>query len=68
MGCEVSCTSLRINHNIVINTGSLDYSGGRRKSWCSGKMINYQEELRLRRQPTKLPMTMMLKSVGIKQE
>ncbi len=68
MGCKVSCESLWLNRKNAIGTGSLEYSWGRRNSWCSGEMLRYHEELRLRRQPTKLPLTLMLESVGIKQD
>ncbi len=68
MGCEVSCKSLRLNRKIAIDTGSHEYSEGRRNSCGSGEMLRYHEELRLRRQPTKLPLTLMLESVGIKQD
>ncbi len=68
MGCYVSCESLRLNRKIAIDTGGLEYSWGRRNSWCSGEMLRYHEELRLRRQLTKLPLTLMLESVGIKQD
>ncbi len=68
MGCSGRCESLRLKRKIAIGTGSLEYSGSRRNSWCSGEMLRYHEELRLRRQPTKLPLTVMLESVGIKQD
>ena len=35
---------------IAVDTGCLEYSRGRRNSWCSGEMLRYHEELRLRRQ------------------
>ena len=35
---------------------------------CSGEMLRYHEELRLRRQPAKLQLTLRLESVGIKQD
>ncbi len=68
MGCQVSCESLRLNRKIAIDTGGLEYSGGGRNSWCSGEMLRYHEELQLRRQLTKLQLTLRLESVGIKQD
>ncbi len=67
-GCSVGCESWRRNRKIAIDTGGLEYSGGRRNSWCSGEMLRCHEEHRLRRQLTKLPLTLMLESVGIKQD
>ena len=45
-----------------------EFIRGRRNSWCSGEMLRYHEELRLRRQLTGLQLTLMLESVGIKQD
>ena len=39
---------------LYTSTGCLEYSRGRRNSWCSGEMLRYHEELRLRRQPAGL--------------
>ena len=52
----------------AVDTGSLECSRGGRNSWCSGEMLRYHEELRLRRQLTGLQLTLMLESVGIKQD
>ncbi len=68
MVCKTHCESLRLTRKIAIDTGSIEFSVGRRNSWCSGEMLRYTEELRLRRQPTKLPLTLMLESVGIKKD
>ncbi len=68
MDCSGSWESLRLNRKIAIDTGVLEYSRGRRNSWCSGEMLRYHEELRLRRQLTKLQLTLRLESVGIKQD
>ncbi len=68
MGCSVSCESLRLNRKIAIDNGVLEYSWGGRNSWCSGEMLRYHEELLLRRQLTKLQLTLRLDSVGIKQD
>ncbi len=67
-GDEFIGEGLRHDRKIAIGTGSLAYRRGRQNSWCSGEMLRYHEELRLRRQPTKLPLTLMLESVGIKQD
>ncbi len=68
MGCYVRCESLRLNRKMAIDTGVLEYSGGGRNSWCSGDMLRYHEELLVRRQLTKLQLTLRLESVGIKQD
>ncbi len=68
MGCEVSCTMLRINRKIAIDTGVPKYNRCGRNSWCSGEKLRYHEELLLRRQLTKLQLTLRLESVGIKQD
>ncbi len=68
MGCQVSCESSRLNRNIAIGTGGLEYSRGGWNSWCSGEMSRYHEELLWRRQLTKLQLTLRLESVGIKQD
>ncbi len=65
---EVSCESVRLNRKSAVETGCLECSRGRRNSWCSVEMIRYHEELRLRRQLTGLELTLMLESVGIKQD
>ena len=52
----------------AVETGSLEYAQGTWNSWCSGEMLRYHEELRLRRQPAKLQLTLRLESVGIKQD
>ena len=53
---------------VAFKTATLECSRGRRNSWCSGEMLRYHEELRLRRQPAKLQLTLRLESVGIKQD
>ncbi len=68
MGCVGSGESLLLMRNIAIDTGSLEYSGGKRNSWCSGEMLGEHEERRLRRQLTRLPLTWMLERVSIKQD
>ena len=39
-----------------------------RNVWCSGEMHRYHEELQLRRQLTKVQLTLKHESVGIKQD
>ncbi len=68
MGCSGKCEGLRRNRKIAIDTCGSDYSGGKGNSWCSGEMLSYHKEQRLRRQLTKLPLTLRLESVGIKQD
>ncbi len=68
MGCEGLCESSRRNRKSAIETGVLEYRGGGRNAWCSGDMLRYHEELLLRRQLTKLQLTLRLESVGIKQD
>ena len=52
----------------AVETASLESAQGTWNSWCSGEMLRYHEELRLRRQPAKLQLTLRLESVGIKQD
>ena len=53
---------------IAVGTGGLEWARGAWNSWCSGEMHRYHEELRLRRQLTKLLLTLMHEGVGIKQD
>ena len=59
---------LQLNWRIADETVFLEYKRGMRNAWCSGEMHRYHEELRLRRQPAKLQLTLRLESVGIKQD
>ncbi len=68
MGGEVRCERWRLHRRTAIDTGGLEYSRGRRNSWCSGEMSRYDEERRWRRQLTELQLTLMLESVGNKQD
>ena len=52
----------------AIDTGNLECGGGGWNSWCSGEMLRYHEELRLRRQFTGPQLTLKLESAGIKQD
>ena len=52
----------------AVDTGGLEYTQGRWNSSCSGEMLRYDEELRLRRQPSGVRLTLRLESAGIKQD
>ena len=53
--CKIAIKNITDAINkIAVDTGCLEYSRGRRNSWCSGEMLRYHEELRLRRQPAGL--------------
>ena len=49
-------------------TGELECGCGMRNLWCSGEMLRYNEELRLRRKLTVAQLTMKLESAGIEQD
>ena len=51
----------------AIETGFLEWKRSMRNAWCSGEMHRYHAELRLRRQLTKLYLTLRHESVGSKQ-
>ncbi len=53
---------------IAVETVSLESAQGTRNSWCSGEMLRYHEELRLRRQLTGAQLTLKLESAGIEQD
>ena len=55
-------------HCHAVETGGLEYTQGRWNSLCSGEMLRYDEELRLRRQPAGPSLTLMLEGAGIKQD
>ena len=57
-----------LNIEIASDTVSLEYSCGRRNVWCSGEMLRYHTEHRLRRQFSKLLLTLMHESVGSEQD
>ena len=52
----------------AVETGDLEYTQGRWNSSCSGEMLRYDEELRLRRQSPGVRLTLRLESAGIKQD
>ena len=57
-----------LNIEIASDTVSLEYSCGRRNVWCSGEMLRYHTEHRLRRQPARVRQTLRHESVGIEQD
>ena len=54
--------------SLAVRTVRLEYVRGMRNSWCSGEMLRYHEEPRLRRQHTSAPLTLKLESAGIEQD
>ena len=52
----------------AVETASLESAQGTWNSWCSGEMLRYHEELRLRRQSSGVLLTLRLESAGIKQD
>ena len=52
----------------AVETGALERERGMRNSRCSGEMLRYREELRLRRQHTGSCLTLRHESVGIEQD
>ena len=55
-------------HWHAVDTGGLEYTQGWWNSSCSGEMLRYDEELRLRRQPSGVRLTLRHESVGIEQD
>ncbi len=60
--------SSRHNYEIAYNTVGLESSGGRRSGLCSGEILRDQTEHLLRRQLTKLYLTLRDEIVGSKQD
>ncbi len=52
----------------AVETGGLEFTQGWWNSSCSGEMLRYDEELRLRRQPSGVLLTLRLESAGIEQD
>ena len=52
----------------AVETAGLECTQGRRNSSCSGEMLRYDEELRLRRQPAAALLTLKLEGAGIEQD
>ena len=57
-----------LNIRLAARTGGLECAEGRRNSWCSGEMLRYHEELRLRRQLTVTLLTLKHEGAGIEQD
>ena len=57
-----------LNHGTAARTGRLESAEGARNSWCSGEMLRYHEEPRLRRQRAAAVLTLMLEGAGIEQD
>ena len=57
-----------LNAVTAVETGGLESARGMRNSWCSGEMHRYHEELRLRKQPAGVHLTLSHESAGIKQD
>ncbi len=57
-----------LNVCLAAHTVRLEYAQRWRNSSCSGEMLRYDEELRLRRQLTGALLTLKLESAGIKQD
>ena len=55
-------------HRHAVDTVGLEYTQGRWNSSCSGEMLRYDEELRLRRQLTVALLTLKLEGAGIEQD
>ncbi len=58
----------RLNRRSAARTGLLEFAEGRRNSWCSGEMLRYHEEPRLRRQLSVALLTLKLEGAGIEQD
>ena len=52
----------------AVETGFLECTRGKWNSRCSGEMLRYLEELRLRRQLAGVQLTLRLEGAGIKQD
>ena len=53
---------------LAVDTGCLESTRGGWNLGCSGEMLRYPKELRLRRQSTGVLLTLKLESAGIKQD
>ena len=71
-GSVGGCLSQRSNATaqpwFAVETGCLESTRGGWNSGCSGEMLRYPEELRLRRQSAGVRLTLMLEGAGIKQD
>lgn len=59
---------LGLNPITAARTGRLESAQRRWNLWCSGEMLRYHEELRLRRQLAGARLTLKLESAGIEQD
>ena len=57
-----------LNICTAARTGGLELAESMRNSWCSGEMLRYHEELRLRRQLAAVLLTLKLEGAGIEQD
>ena len=71
-GCVGGRLSQRLNCGaqlrIAVETGFLEWVRSMRNAWCSGEMLRYHAELRLRRQHAGIYLTLRHESVGIEQD
>ena len=61
-------SNVRAQRGHAVDTAVLEYTQGRWNSLCSGEMLRYDEELRLRRQSPGVGLTLRLESAGSKQD
>ena len=71
-GCVGGSSSQRLNRpaqpGSAVETGDLECERGRRNVLCSGEMLRYDTEHRLRRQLASTLLTLRHESVGIEQD
>ena len=71
-GCVGGMTSQRLNVGAqprpAVETVVLERMRSMRNAWCSGEMLRYHAELRLRRQHAGIYLTLRHESVGIEQD
>ncbi len=48
-GCKSDKEKVGVNRMVALETGRLEFSRGKWNAWCSGEMLRYKEEHRLRR-------------------
>ncbi len=65
---QVSCEKQPLNGCRAVDTGFLECARGWWNLWCSGEMLRYHKELRLRRQLSGAQLTLRLEGAGIKQD
>ena len=57
-----------LNNVTAARTAGLECAESGRNLWCSGEMLRYHEELRLRRQLAVALLTLKLEGAGIEQD